>query len=184
MLSNKRASLEISIQAIVIVVLAMTLLGLGLGFIKGMFGRINPLTEDVTEHVKQQILEDLRTGDKKISFPQTEIVIERGSSKVVTLGIKNKETSSFEYEISLSAVSGPDDSGTGIEDKGEGEYESWFQIVTPRSEINTADVHLRSMRINIPKTAVAGSYAFTFNVKNLDERVMYDQKDFFIIVTG
>ena len=35
---NKRASLEMSIQAIVIVVLAMTLLGLGLGFIKGMFG--------------------------------------------------------------------------------------------------------------------------------------------------
>jgi hypothetical protein len=38
MLYNKRASLEISIQAIVIVVLAMTILGLGLAFVKGRFG--------------------------------------------------------------------------------------------------------------------------------------------------
>lgn len=184
MLSNKKASLEISIQAIVIVVLAMTLLGLGLGFIKGMFGRINPLTEDVTEHVKQQVLEDLRSGDKKISFPQSEIVIERGSSKVLTLGIKNKETSTFEYELSFSAISGPDDSGTGIEDKTPTQYDSWFQIVTPKSVINTAEVQLRSIRVSIPKTAVAGSYAFTFNIKNLDDSSMYDQKDFFIIVTG
>ena len=180
MLFNKRASLEISIQAIVIVVLAMTLMGLGLGFIKGMFGRINPLTEDVTEHVKQQVLEDLRTGDKKISFPQTEVVIERGSSKVITLGIKNKETSAFEYELRFSAVTGPDDSGTGIEPKAPDEYGSWFQIVTPKSVINTAEVQLRSIRMSIPKTAVAGSYAFTFDVKNLDEGSIYDQKKEFV----
>ena len=44
MLFNKKASLEMSIQAIVIVVLAMTLLGLGLGFIRGMFKNIGSTT--------------------------------------------------------------------------------------------------------------------------------------------
>ena len=68
MIFNKKASLEMSIQAIVIVVLAMTLLGLGLGFIRGMFKNIGSTTEDVTEQVRQRILDDLITGDKKISF--------------------------------------------------------------------------------------------------------------------
>jgi len=55
---NKRASLEISIQAIVIVVLAMTILGLGLGFVRGLFKNITSTTEDVTEQVRQKILDD------------------------------------------------------------------------------------------------------------------------------
>ena len=52
---NKSASLEISIQAIVIVVLAMTLLGLGLGFIRGQFRSISETASSVQEQVKQQI---------------------------------------------------------------------------------------------------------------------------------
>ena len=67
---NKRASLEISIQAIVIVVLAMTILGLGLGFVRGLFKNISSTTEDVTEQVRQKILDDLITGDKKFHFPR------------------------------------------------------------------------------------------------------------------
>jgi len=65
---NKRASLEISIQAIVIIVLAMTLLGLGLGFIRKQFSGLQNIQEDVTEQVRQKILDDLITNDKKISF--------------------------------------------------------------------------------------------------------------------
>jgi hypothetical protein len=37
---QKKASLELSINAIVILVLAITMLGLGLGFTKGMFGQL------------------------------------------------------------------------------------------------------------------------------------------------
>ena len=70
---NKSGSLEISIQAIVIVVLAMTLLGLGLGFVKGLFGDITATTTSVTAQIKERVLDDLIQGDKKISFPETEI---------------------------------------------------------------------------------------------------------------
>ena len=68
-LFGKKASLELSIQTIIIVVLAMTLLGLGLGFIRNMFGGIGGISEDVTEQVRQKILDDLIQGDIKISFP-------------------------------------------------------------------------------------------------------------------
>ena len=43
---NKKGALELSINAIVIVILAMTLLGLGLGFVRGMFGKITGISDD------------------------------------------------------------------------------------------------------------------------------------------
>ena len=86
---HKKGSLELSINAIIIVVLAMTLLGLGLGFIRGMFKKITGTTETVQEQVKEQILEDLRTGDKKLSFPSVNVNLERGSTTTIAFGVKN-----------------------------------------------------------------------------------------------
>ena len=85
----RKASLNLSINAIVIVVLAMTLLGLGLGFIRNIFTGLEEQREEITEQVKSQILEDLRTGNKKLSFPSTEVNIDRGDSKVLAFGVKN-----------------------------------------------------------------------------------------------
>ncbi|MBS3127550.1 hypothetical protein J4410_00200 [Candidatus Woesearchaeota archaeon] len=42
---HKKAALELSINAIVIIVLAMTLLGLGLGFIRNQFSEIGDIEE-------------------------------------------------------------------------------------------------------------------------------------------
>ncbi|MCX8147382.1 MAG: hypothetical protein N3D84_02855 [Candidatus Woesearchaeota archaeon] len=88
-MAGKKASLELSINAIVIIVLAFVLLGLGLGFIRGQFKQITGTTGQVQEQVKQQILEDLRTGDKKLSFPTQRVQIDKKSTMDLAIGIKN-----------------------------------------------------------------------------------------------
>src|SRR3989338_3384495 len=103
MLRNRKASLEMSIKTIVVVILAMTLLGLGLGFIRGMFKDISGVTTDVTEQIRQQILDDLITNDKKISFPKTQIVMDKGGSEVLAVGIRNKEDAPLCYKILFDA---------------------------------------------------------------------------------
>jgi len=70
---KKKGALQLSINAIVIVVLAMSLLGLGLTFIRSIFKGLEEQRSEITEQVKQQILEDLRTGNKKLSFPSTDV---------------------------------------------------------------------------------------------------------------
>ena len=85
---NKRASLELSIRAIVIVVLAMTLMGLGLGFIRSQFQDITSLNVEVQEQVKEQITAQLRTSGEKLSFPST-VQMNRGERKTLTLGVQN-----------------------------------------------------------------------------------------------
>ncbi|MBL7054694.1 hypothetical protein ISS05_02965 [Candidatus Woesearchaeota archaeon] len=98
---NKKSSLELSINTIVIVVLAMTLLGLGLGFVRNMFEGVSDTTGTVQEQIKQQILDDLRRGDKKLSFPTNEITIEKGGSKVLAVGIKNTGSGELKFKLEL-----------------------------------------------------------------------------------
>ncbi len=88
---NKKASLNLSIQAIVIVVIAFVVLGLGLGFVRGQFEQITSTSTSVQEQISQQILDDLRTGNKKLSFPATSITLETNELSVQAIGIKNTE---------------------------------------------------------------------------------------------
>lgn len=184
MLFNKKASLEISIQAIVIVVLAMTLLGLGLGFIKGMFKNIGSTTEDVSEQVRQRVLDDLVSSDKKVSFPKTEVIVDKGSATVLTVGIRNKEDLDLTYRLRFKAVSHQDSTGA-INPLSEDGLESWFQYETTDYTLKAADSDIRNIRINVPKSAASGSYFLVFEVTDESEaNKIYAQKDFFINVKG
>lgn len=179
---NKKASLEISIQAIVIVVLAMTLLGLGLGFIRGMFKNIGSTTEDVTEQVRQRILDDLITGDKKISFPKTDITIDKGGSSVLTVGVRNKKDTPLHYKMRFTPISGPDGAPFSIDNP------SWFQFAQMQVyTLSAADSEVRNIRLSIPTRVASGSYFLTFDVIDDDlppPNNVYAQKDFFIVVRG
>ena len=178
---NKRASLEISIQAIVIVVLAMTLLGLGLGFIRGMFKNIGSTTEDVTEQVRQRILDDLITGDKKISFPKSEVTIDKGGSTVLTVGVRNKKDTTLHYKMRFTPISGPDGAPFSIDNP------SWFQYQNLPYTLQAAEPDARNIRLSIPTRVSSGSYFLTFDVIDDDlppPNNVYAQKDFFIVVRG
>ena len=182
MLFNKKASLEISIQAIVIVVLAMTLLGLGLGFIRGMFKNISSTTEDVTEQVRQKILDDLITGDKKVSFPKTDIIIDKGGSVVLTVGVRNKKDTLLHYKMRFTPISGPDGAPFAIDNP------SWFQFAQNQVySLTAAESEVRNIRLSIPTAVSSGSYFLTFDVLDDDlapPNNIYAQKDFFIVVRG
>ncbi|MBI1935779.1 hypothetical protein HYS31_05045 [Candidatus Woesearchaeota archaeon] len=197
--SNKKASLEISIQAIVIVVLAMTLLGLGLGFIKGMFRNISSTTEDVSEQVRQKILDDLVQGDKKISFPKTEILIDKGGSQVLTVGIRNKLNAALDYKLKFELIDPtvttyaaehpkteqevldelvPDKFVKNFQHSGDAEY-----------HLTSAESDIRNVRLTIPTLLPSGSYFLTFKILTkkagtTEWTEVYAQKDFFVVVRG
>ncbi len=188
---NKKASLEISIQAIVIVVLAMTLLGLGLGFIKGMFKNITSTTEGVSEQVKQRVLDDLIQSDKKISFPTTEIFIERGGSQVLTVGVRNKKDVSLNYKLAFKRISeqppytGTDQSIQDLVTK----FVDNFQYGISDYTLGAAESDIRNIRLTMPSKMPTASYFLTFKVLEqpfptpaAPNENIYAQKDFFVVV--
>src|SRR3989338_4813865 len=101
---QKKAALELSINAIVIVILAMILLGLGVGFIRNMFSNIGDTTTQVQDQMREQILDDLRRGDKKLSFPSASIELEPGDEEVIVIGVKNVQSSSMDFTLGLEEI--------------------------------------------------------------------------------
>ncbi|MFC1728609.1 hypothetical protein ACFLZ7_04050 [Nanoarchaeota archaeon] len=86
----KKASLNLSINAIVILILAITMLGLGLGFMKGMFGKVTGQLEKVSEDIESQIIDDIERSGEKLTFLQKKITIKRSETQNVYFGLKNQ----------------------------------------------------------------------------------------------
>lgn len=185
---NRRASLELSIRAIVIVILAMTLLGLGLGFIRNMFADIGGISTDVTQQIRQQILDDLITNDKKISFPKTQILIDKGGAEILTVGVRNKGNAPLDYFILFE----PKLDNTG-ERLAESVIEKWFKYAPAYSGesevVPPAEAVVKNIRLEMPKSVDSGSYFLQFQIINSlvpdnDPEYVYASKDFFIVVRG
>ncbi len=131
---HKKGALELSINAIVIVILAMTLLGLGLGFVRNMFRDIGDTTEQVQEQMKEQILDDLRRGDKKLSFPSASLQVEKGEEEVIVIGVKNTGSQTLNFRIRLFEIVGTDSVELGSTSKPvDGNKYGYFWDTTPQT---------------------------------------------------
>ena len=97
---SKKASLNLSIEAIVVVVIAFTVLGLGLGFVKNQFKSFSDTSTQVSSQIKDQILESMRSSGKKLSVDR-EVIMERGDSKAVNIGVVNTGISTTKFGINI-----------------------------------------------------------------------------------
>ena len=189
MLFNKRASLEISIQAIVIVVLAMTLLGLGLGFIKGLFGNISSLSAATFDKISDQLSRDLVNGNEKLVFSQTKINIERGKSILLGWGIKNDGNARLDYYAEFTPITCPDSSGNPSTCPSNA-IENWFTYKprtganpTPYS-VDAAGQQVERLDLTIPKRSNIdpGLYLIELAIKD-NSGIKYATTDIFVTVT-
>ena len=173
---KKKGSLNLSIEAIVIVVIAFVVLGLGLGFVRGQFKSITETTTAIQEQIKQQILDDLRTGDKKLSFPATEITLGKKESTVTAIGIKNVQQGTLKYKIEIQKTGG------GVAIFGEDVSDN-FLYVQDTEEL--APTETRIIPVRITSETSAGTGQFKIVIKDVNKAdAIYDSKTFFITVAG
>ncbi len=108
---SKKASLNLSIEAIVVVVIAFTVLGLGLGFVKNQFKSFSDTSTQVSSQIKDQILESMRSSGKKLSVDR-EVIMERGDSKAVNIGVVNTGTTTSKFGIKIVELKKQNTDGT------------------------------------------------------------------------
>ncbi|MBT3297839.1 hypothetical protein HN385_02860 [archaeon] len=184
---GKKASLNLSIEAIVIVVIAFVVLGLGLGFVKGQFGSMEDTSNSVQESVRQQILDDLRTSNNKLSFPATDITLETGEMDTQAIGIKNTEDSekSFLVKFQVKSDSGFVDfvsektttwtTSDGISVSARLGWDDYSQV------LGAGDNKVVPVSITAPDKT--GNYLFKVVVTDETDGSEYDSKTFFIKTT-
>ncbi|MBS3089022.1 hypothetical protein J4402_04600 [Candidatus Pacearchaeota archaeon] len=107
-MKNKKAAIELSIGTIVIIVLAMSMLILGLVFIRTIFVTSTDSIKDIDQGVKSKINELFATDKKTIViFPDSGLVkIKRGSRDsgfAVALGNTADTQATLQYEATMEA---------------------------------------------------------------------------------
>src|SRR3989338_2672348 len=185
-LKSRRASLEISIQAIVIVVLAMTLLGLGLTFVKRMFGNIEIVSTGTFEKIQEQLQRDLVNSDEKLVFSQTKITMERGGEKLFGWGIKNIGSSKLDYSAEFTPIKCPAENCPSSQELNE----QWFSFkYNPNRNpsllysVDASNNQFVRVNLNIPKSASPGLYLIDLSVYDDFDDSKYASTDLFITVT-
>jgi hypothetical protein len=86
---NKKAALELSINAIVVLILAITILGLGIGFIKNQFGSLNKRFTDVSAEIQSELVQKIRESGDLLVFNRAELTTTVGTKDTFYIGIKN-----------------------------------------------------------------------------------------------
>ena len=88
---KKKASLNLSINAIVVLILAITMLGLGLTFMRNIFGGATKEFTKVSGEVEKQMIEQMKESNKVVSLSRPKIVVKVGEKEQIFLGLKNDE---------------------------------------------------------------------------------------------
>jgi hypothetical protein len=100
----KRGSISLSINMIVVVVLAFDMLGLMLSLGRSIIDSARESTLDLSDTVRQQILDDLNQGNKPLSFAQNEISVQFNNERVIPVGIRNNDAGTKYFAVRMYAV--------------------------------------------------------------------------------
>ncbi len=187
---NKKASLQLSVQSVVIMVLAMTLLGLGIAFIKGMFGDIFGIGRGAFDSIKDELQKKLIGGDEKLVFSQTQLTLERGKSELLGWGVKNEYSAPLDYYVQFKPKNCP----TGTDgspvcptgpDGDDDINNKWFNFVYGEAyQLGAAENHVKRLQLKVPKGAAPGDYLIRMNVyEDAEFTTVYESTEIFLTVT-
>jgi hypothetical protein len=107
---RKKASLNLSMNAIVVLILAITMLGLGLTFMRGLFKQA---TERVTEAVSSQELTNPPTRDNPLTAAPGEASFRDTKKQKILLAFMNPEAGAKYCQLGIEDSTGNDVSCTG-----------------------------------------------------------------------
>jgi hypothetical protein len=88
---NKKGALQLSINAIVVLILAITVLGLALTFITNMFGSATGNLKTMNEEQEKRIIDEMASSNKLLTFKNMELNLKSGDEKEFAMGIRNTD---------------------------------------------------------------------------------------------
>lgn len=86
---SRKGAMELSMNTIVVVVIGITLLVLGLVFVRGIFTRLGGLGGSAFQKAETE-LQQIQSGETKINFPQN-VEVKKGKSSVETIRVCNTD---------------------------------------------------------------------------------------------
>jgi len=148
----RRASFQLSINFIVVMIICMVLFGIGLGLINRFVNKAEELKEQVDKNLRDELQRIMSSGSLVAAYPRS-ITLSRGGSADFGIGIGNELGRNENFTINVR-----DDDNNPISDSIEKLYLRGPHYIKNNEQI------FRRLRIRIPKTASHGTYIFNVYV--------------------
>ena len=162
----RKASLSLSMNALVILILAITILGLALGFVRGVFTKMEA---KVKAAVSSTEISNPPTTDNPITVTPFKVEIKQGDVGEVVVAFMNVEPETSTYYLNITDTEGlsckncinctknctvPMDYSTVAYSLKAGQINTWTVIFSPVSGVSATPF---------------GTYLYTANVRGPDE---------------
>ncbi|MBI4440145.1 hypothetical protein HY638_04195 [Candidatus Woesearchaeota archaeon] len=181
---NKRGSLEISINSIVVIVLAFTFLALALTFMKGFFQKGGEIATEPLDMLKIKLRDELTASGSKLSLEGTNFVVEKNSESFVVFAVGNKKDSKLNYRVEIYEVgeSLPTESqgsagGLNLPSGAGFQWDSGDQVLDV-----VGDASAKAEDIKYFSSSQAGSLQYKIVIWDIDADEEYSSKGFFVRV--
>ncbi len=152
-LKNKKAAVELSIGTIVIIVLAMSMLILGLVLVRSIFTGATDNVDEINEKVKEEIKNLFVSDDERAVLKLTESTakVKQGAEFGVAFGIRNTESGVvgsqlFRYDTILDDPNINKNCGVSKEIA-----EEWIKFGSGSLSVRPGDVDAERIKIVLPE---------------------------------
>lgn len=176
---NKKAALNLSVQAIVILVIAFVVLGLALTLTRYIFGMAQEKAGGAIDIIE---LESKPTSDNPITIPK-KIIIARGDSKELDIGVYNtRDTPYTDATLGISrclrTIGDPAERAV--------EPEDLPSLVTVEQSIVASDSKAYRAYLTENGKLSAGNYICILSIYNLNDPTVdpYDTEQFSLVITS
>lgn len=157
--TNKKGAIELSMTTIIVIVIGVTLLILGLTWVRGLFEKVGGLT-DQSFIAAEKLIQEQMGSNEKFYISGFTFDIAGGESFKSYIGIQNFGELGTGNQFTIEVV------------PGEGADASWFTIPDP-GMINVGGKKGVPVIIAVPRGIEPGK-AFTFNINVLKDGQPYD----------
>jgi hypothetical protein len=164
LVNNKKGSLQLSVNFLVMFILAIIMLALGMAFLYQIVNGLDPIKKGLDTKIEREIKTILLDTNQIVALPYYKIDVKRGKNALLGVGIKNNQTASSNFilettcekafknninfdEISLISCGG------------------W--VYPPEAKnIEPLKFEIIEIPIVVPKNAEPGMYIFKLQAKN------------------
>jgi len=179
--AQKKGAIELSIGTIVIIVLAMSMLILGMVLVKNIFGGATSIVDLNNDQISAKI-RDLYGNDKKlVIYPSTDIFeVKSGETSAFAIRVQNLLTGSNAGDVRFSYTIEPEDQD--LRDCGLSlvDFNIWMKGETGQiNEIPIGEEVVEKILLDIPDGTVLCKFKIRVDVK-YDGQTTYAKEQMFI----
>jgi hypothetical protein len=187
--TSKKADLSLSTNAIVVMIIAITILGLALSFTRGIFQKLGGQIENIGG---KTIVEEPPTYEKPLTLTSNQIEVRKGKTYSLTIAVFNKFSESegcvegtedvckMRIDVALGACMNAQ--GIDFGDVANGGSGMMTLIKPAPKSIMINEYDSFSTKLKVGAGTPVGDYACTIKALNADDMTILSSKDIMVSV--